>query len=74
MVTLKIIKTFFDNYTFDKNVLKLDECTTITDVKKYVKTNINYLEKNTGNKRFLPYFDRLKRVYLKIKKDEKTIN
>ena len=70
MSKLETIKTFFDNYKFDKNVLVLDQCTKILNVEKYVKTNIKLLESNSGNKLFLPYFLRLEKVYTKIKQDD----
>jgi hypothetical protein len=70
MVTLKTIKAFFDNYKFDNNVLILNQSTKITDLKKYVRVNIKMLECNSGKKVYLPYFERLKKIYLKIKQDE----
>lgn len=70
MVTLKTIKAFFDEYEFTKDVLILNQCTKITDLEKYVRVNIKMLESNSGKKVYLPYFERLKTIYLKIKKDE----
>ena len=70
MSKLETIKTFFDNYKFDKNVLVLDQCTKILNVEKYVKTNIKLLESNSGNKLFLPYFLRLEKVYKKTIQDD----
>ena len=70
MVTLKTIKAFFDDYKFDNNVLILNQFTNITNLQKYVKTNIRLLEINKGKKAYLPYFNRLKETYLKIKQNE----
>ena len=69
MVNLKTIEAFFDNYQFDENVLILSECETITDLKKYIDTNIHILKSNSGQLRYAPYFYRLERVYKKLKRD-----
>jgi collagenase-like PrtC family protease len=69
VVNLKTIEAFFDDYQFDENVLILSECETITDLKKYIDTNIHILKKNSGKLRYAPYFYRLERVYKKLKRD-----
>ena len=70
MVTLKTIKAFFSEYKFTKDVLILNKCTNIKDLEKYVIANIKILECNSGNKVYLPYFDRLKQVYTLINKNK----
>ena len=67
MVTFKQIEIFFSDYKFEENVLKLDVCTTITDLKKYVHTQIHLLKVNSGKAVYLPYYKRLLKVYLKLK-------
>ena len=37
---------------------------TITDVKKFIELNISYLKSQSGNRRYLPYYDRLLEFYL----------
>ena len=69
MVNLKTIEAFFDDYQFDENVLILSEYETITDLKKYIDTNIHILKSNSGKLRYAPYFYRLERVYKKLKRD-----
>jgi len=68
MVTFKKIETFFSDYKFEENVLQLDCCTKITDLKKYVHTQIHLLKMNSGKAVYLPYYNRLLKVYLKLKK------
>ena len=58
---------FFENYDFKNNELELNHFTKITNLKKFTDTHISYLKANSGKKLFLPYFDRLKSVYKKLK-------
>lgn len=47
---------------FDKELpkeVRLDACTVITDVKRFVESHIAILKKYNGNKRFEPYLKRL---------------
>lgn len=68
MATLTIIKEFFDNYDYLTNEVTINKAEKITDLKKFVEVNISYLEHNTGNKRFLPYYNRLLFVYKELSK------
>ncbi len=36
----------------------------ITDPKKFIELNISYLKSQSGNRRYLPYYDRLLQFYL----------
>lgn len=36
----------------------------ITDPKKFIDLNISYLKAQSGNRRYLPYYDRLLEFYL----------
>lgn len=58
---------FFDNYDFKNNELELNHFTKITNLKRFVNTQVSYLQANSGKKLFMPYFDRLKSVYKKLK-------
>jgi hypothetical protein len=69
-VTLKEIECYFKDYDYKNNTLILDKCTTITDLKKYVETQIRLLKGRIRTKSFKPYADRLKRVYLKTKEND----
>lgn len=37
---------------------------TITDPKKFIDINISYLKAQSGNRRYLPYYERLLEFYL----------
>ena len=37
---------------------------TITDPQKFINLNISYLKAQSGNRRYLPYYDRLLEFYL----------
>jgi len=70
MATFKELEAFFLDYKFEKGVFKLNKCTTFNDPKKLVYTHISYLKANSGNRVYLPYYERLKQLYLKLKEDE----
>lgn len=42
--------------------IKLDSCTTITDLRKFIKSHLKILKANSGNRTFKPYYDRLKKL------------
>lgn len=42
--------------------IQLDPVTRVTDVRKMVESNIEYLKNHPGNIRFLPYFHQLLKV------------
>lgn len=58
---------FFENYDFNGKTLKLDQCTTIINQKKFVESHISYLKSNKGKKLFMPYYNRLLKLHLKLK-------
>ena len=37
---------------------------TISDPQKFIELNISYLKSQSGNRRYLPYYDRLLEFYL----------
>lgn len=54
------IKSFFTPERIRAtNGIKLDVCSTIVDGALFVETHIATLEANPGNKRFMPYYERL---------------
>lgn len=58
---------FFDDFDFKNQEVKLDQCTNITNVKNFVESHKKYLLANRGKKLFLPYYNRLLKLYLKLK-------
>lgn len=56
------------------NNFKLDYIT-IINARAFVETHISYLEANTGNKTFMPYYNRILEFYHKTHNDDgKAIN
>ena len=47
--------------------VQLDKHTHITDTKKFIESNIEFLENNPGVKGYLPYYNRLLKLYNIIK-------
>ena len=64
MASLDEIENYFETYNFIGENIRVDECTTVTDLKKFVRSHISILRKNKGNKLYMPYYDRLYKVYL----------
>lgn len=64
MATLNEIEKYFETYDFIDQEIQIDQCSKITDLKTFVQSHISVLKDNTGNKLFMPYYDRLKKVYL----------
>ena len=65
-IPFKEIKEFFKSYHFTDEVIELNSCTVINDLKKAVNSLIGILESNSGNKRVMPYYNLLLEIYLKI--------
>ena len=64
MITLNEIEQFFETYNFNDQVIEVDQCTKITNLKTFVQSHISILKKNKGNILYMPYFERLKKIYL----------
>ncbi|PQA90696.1 hypothetical protein B0A69_20435 [Chryseobacterium shigense] len=56
------IEQFFSNTTFPKEPMKLNDCSTILDVSKFIQSNLNVIKANNGNRTFLPYLERLRQL------------
>ena len=64
MASLNEIEKYFETYNFIGKDVRINECTTVTDLKKFVQSHIRILRNNKGNKLYMPYYDRLYKVYL----------
>ena len=62
MKQMEILKKFFSREDLP-NTLEIGKHARITDMKKFVETSFKYLESNSGNKAYLPYFNHLVEVY-----------
>lgn len=54
---------FFRDYEYREDVVVLDQCTKVLNSRKFVKSHLNALISNKGNKTFTPYYDRLVAFY-----------
>lgn len=45
------------------DTLKLDDCSTVNNVKHVINTHISYIDANPGRRGFLPYYLRLKKIH-----------
>lgn len=61
-MNLKDLESFFDNYEF-KGKIQLDQCTLLQNPKLFVKTHLNALKSNSGNRLYKPYYDRLIKLH-----------
>lgn len=65
-ITLKTLINYFNNTELPKEPFRLNKAEVINDCKKFVESHLVVLKANKGNKAMLPYFDRLKKFYLKL--------
>lgn len=65
---LSELKEFFHEVDIPPGPIKLDDASTIIDLRKMIDSHIKYLEGNSGRKCFLPYYMRLVKVFRHIKK------
>ena len=61
MTTLDDLIEYFENVEIP-NEVKLSECATIVDVRKFIKYHIKTLQGNSGVYRYLPYYERLAKL------------
>lgn len=66
MIKYSTLKKFFKETELPKSI-KLEEGTVILDVDKFVNSHFDVLDTNHGNKSFVPYFDRLVKLYKLLK-------
>ena len=65
-MNLKDLKKAYSKIDLPKEII-LNEHTKIYNPKKFIETHFSFLESNSGNERFKPYYDRLLEVYNKLK-------
>jgi hypothetical protein len=59
---IKELEDFFKNTTPPKEPVKLNGCTTITDINNFIENHIATARANSDNKTFLPYLNRVKEL------------
>ena len=74
MTKLDKIELFFKEYKYTNEHLQISNCEIIVNLKEFVGVNIKYLIANSGNKLYLPYFDRLNNVYNICVRNKEKLN
>ena len=59
---IDVLEDFFKELAIEKQLIQLDASSTITDVPIFVKSHLTTVKANNGNKRFLPYLNRLQNL------------
>ena len=75
--TLDELETFFDNYFKEKShiaPIRLNDESLITNPVKFYKAHLAFLKCHRGNKLYLPYYERLFKVFnlLNVPENEKS--
>ena len=65
---LNELEAFFDSIDLPDDLIKLNQAETIIDCKKFVKSHLECLKGQKGNKAYLPYYNRLIQLYKILKK------
>lgn len=66
-MTLQEIIDWYETSPKLPKSIKIDKCTTINNVDNFIQLSIYTLKANPKNILFLPYFERLLKIYLHIK-------
>lgn len=72
MATFNEIQAYFENAP-DRSV-PLDAATTVNSSRTCAMEHIEILKANPGNKHFMPYWDRLVRLYEACKDQDSAVN
>ena len=56
------LEQFYANTSFPTEPIKLNECSTILDISKFIQSNVLMVKANNGNRTFLPYLNRLQQL------------
>lgn len=68
MVKVPELKKFFSEAQLPPSI-RLNQGTEITDVKRFLDSHFAAIDKNPGNKTYMPYYNRLVEVYKKLKQE-----
>ena len=59
---LEPLRKFFDEVELPEGDVRLDQCTVITNVKRFIGSHLETLEANNGKMLFIPYGQRLSKL------------
>jgi len=61
------LEKYFTGITLPTQPVKLDQCSTITNVQRFIESHFATVKEYNGVRSFEPYLDRLKTLQLKLK-------
>lgn len=70
MITIQKLEEYFNNFNHTSALIQLGHGETIINSNIFVESHILRLKKNTGNRAFLPYYNRLTKFYKLCKKHQ----
>ncbi len=56
------LENYFANTTLPEQPVRLNQCTTVTNVPNFIASHFATLNANNGKRRFLPFLDRLQEL------------
>ncbi len=62
-VPLEVIEKYFKDVEFTDDHIELDQCTTITNIKKFYESHLSILKANSGKNHVMSYYLRLLKLY-----------
>jgi len=71
MSKLNWLEDFFKNADIPDKEIQLDKCTRILNVDNFIKTHLRVLKAHSGNRTFLPHYERLIKLKEIIENNEK---
>jgi hypothetical protein len=60
------LEKFFSGIELPTGPLRLDKCSQITNIELFIKSHLDIVKAQNGNKRYLPYLDRLNELKSKL--------
>ena len=64
-MTIDTVAEFWAGFDFDKaEPITLENCQKVICLRTFVNAHISFLQRNKGNRAYLPYYERLYRVTL----------
>ena len=61
---LSVIEKFFDDYE-----IQITQCERVIHVNRFITSHLMVLKANSGNQLYLPYYERLEKLYLILKSE-----
>lgn len=56
------LEKFYSDFTLPNESIRLNQCSVISDISKFIQTNLHTIKANNGNSTFLPYLNRLQQL------------